>query len=393
MKRVALSVTTIALALVGFSGSVVGQNPRPLHHRASLFRPYSVVSPDVHADGRVTFHFRDPHAHRVVLSLEGRLKPVPMEKGADGVWSVTVGPLAPAIYGYTFFADGVPLLDPANSEMKPNLLNVQSMFEVPGATPEPWDVQDVPHGVVHQHFYHSTVVGDNRDFYVYTPPGYKAVARKRYPVLYLLHGYSDDASAWTAVGRANVILDNLIAEGKAKPMIVVMPLGYGAPQVVSRTHAGPLNPDLLKENLVKFGEALLNEVMPRVEKDYRVKTDRADTAIAGLSMGGGESLYVGLNNLQRFAWVGSFSGALMSRSGFAASFPSLSASVNSQLRLLWIACGKQDPLVGQFNRRFQPWLTSKGVSFTAVWTPGMHTWMVWRNNLVALTPLLFRKKK
>ncbi len=392
MKGLKLIVPILAISLGGFPARGAGQTGQRSQHHAPLFRPYSIVSPELQTDRRVTFRFLDPNAHRVVLSLEGRRRPLAMQKDAQGVWSVTVGPLAPAIYGYSFVADGVPLSDPANSLFKPNLLNVQNMVEVPGPTPEPWDVQDVPHGVVHHGFYHSTVVGDNRDFYVYTPPGYNPASRKRYPVLYLLHGYSDDASAWTAVGRANIILDNLIAEGKAKPMMVVMPLGYGAPQVVSRTRTGPLNPELLSENLVKFGQALLTEVMPQIDKDYRVKTDREDTAIAGLSMGGGESLYVGLNNFQRFAWIGSFSGALMSRSGFTALFPSLNSSANSKLRLLWIACGRQDPLVGQFNRRFEPWLTSKGIRFTDVWTPGMHTWMVWRNNLVAFAPLLFRKK-
>lgn len=392
MKGLKLIVPILAISLGGFPARGAGQTGQPSQHHAPLFRPYSIVSPELQTDRRVTFRFLDPNAHRVVLSLEGRGRPLAMQKDAQGVWSVTVGPLAPAIYGYSFVADGVPLSDPANSLFKPNLLNVQNMVEVPGPAPEPWDVQDVPHGVVHHDFYHSTVVGDNRDFYVYTPPGYNPASRKRYPVLYLLHGYSDDASAWTAVGRANIILDNLIAEGKAKPMMVVMPLGYGAPQVVSRTRTGPLNPELLSENLVKFGQALLTEVMPQIDKDYRVKTDREDTAIAGLSMGGGESLYVGLNNFQHFAWIGSFSGALMSRSGFTALFPSLNSSANSKLRLLWIACGRQDPLVGQFNRRFEPWLTSKGVRFTDVWTPGMHTWMVWRNNLVAFAPLLFRKK-
>ena len=171
----------------------------------------------------------------------------------------------------------------------------------------PWEVTGVPRGAVHHHFYRSGVVGDNRDFYVYTPPGYDLKAKRPYPVLYLLHGYSDDASGWTAVGRAHVILDNLIAQGKAKPMLVVMPLGYGAPEIVSRNGPRLRDPGLRQRNFDKFRDALLAEVIPEVEKSYRVAKDRGSRAIAGLSMGGAESLYTGLNALDRFAWVGAFS--------------------------------------------------------------------------------------
>src|SRR5262249_29131930 len=155
--------------------------------------------------------------------------------------------------------------------------------------------------------YRSGVVGDERDFYVYTPPGYNPGADRRYPVLYLLHGFSDDASGWTAVGRAHVILDNLIAQRKAKPMLVVMPLGYGAPAIAPRTGPALRDPNLGQRNYDRFRNALLTEVLPEVEKTYRVATDRSSRAIAGLSMGGAESLFVGLNALDRFAWVGAFS--------------------------------------------------------------------------------------
>ena len=348
--------------------------------------PWRVVSPQVHSDRKVTFRFRDPNARKVLLLLEGA-KPAPMQKGAHGVWSVTVGPLQPEYYGYSFLADGVGLMDPSNSLIKPNLLNPQNMVHVPGPSSLPWEMNNVPHGIVHHHFYHSNVVGDNRDFYVYTPPGYNPRGRKRYPVLYLLHGFSDGANGWTAVGRANIILDNLIAQGKAKPMIVVMPLGYGAPQILKPGALGKT--DLAKENLTKFSQALLTEVMPRVEKDYRVLPGRANTAIAGLSMGGGESLYVGLNHLNRFAWVGAFSAGLLP--DLDQEFPRLAAKDNSKLRLLWVACGEQDTLVGPFNVKLRAWLRSKGVKFTKIGTPGVHSWMVWRGNLAAFAPLLFRK--
>ena len=190
------------------------------------------------------------------------------------------------------------------------------------------EINDVPHGEVHHHFYRSAVVGDDRDYYVYTPPGY-AKSTKRFPVLYLLHGFSDDASGWTAVGHANIILDNLIAAGKAKPMIVVMPLGYGAPAVVSR---GPRDPAANKANVPKFREMLITELMPRVEAEYRIERARDQHAIAGLSMGGAESLFTGLNNLDKFAYVASFSAGGLGED-YATLFPKLDQSANKDLKL------------------------------------------------------------
>jgi enterochelin esterase family protein len=168
----------------------------------------------------------------------------------------------------------------------PNFLYVSSEVHVPGPASLPWEVNDVPHGIVHHHFYHSTVVGDNRDFFVYTPPGYDPHAKNAYPVLYLLHGYSDDASGWTAVGKANVIFDNLIAQGKVKPMLVVMPLGYGAPEILARNGPSWRDRALVERNFSRFRDALLTEVIPQVEQTYRAAKDRDSRAIAGLSNGG-----------------------------------------------------------------------------------------------------------
>ena len=355
-----------------------------------VWPPHRLDSPQVQPDHHVTFRLSDPNAQEVELNLEGA-KPVAMQKDANGIWSVTIGPLEPDYYGYSFVADGINLLDPSNTVVKPNLLTLSNEVHVPGPSSLPWEINDVPHGVIHQHFYHSTVVGDNRDFYVYTPPGYDAAAKTPYPVLYLLHGYSDDASGWTAVGRANVILDNLIAQGKTKPMIVVMPLGYGAPQILDTNGPTFRDASLVRRNMDKFREALFTEVMPEVEKDYRVSTDRSQRAIAGLSMGGAESLYVGLNNLDRFAWVASFSAGGLG-DDYNTAFPSLDSSANGKLSVLWIACGTDDHLIGP-NRKFREWLTSKGIHHTDIETPGMHTWMVWRRNLAALTPLLFQDSK
>ncbi len=362
------------------SGWAQSSPPRPAPPPAP-----TIVSPEVQSDRRVTFRFHDPNAAEALLELEGA-KSLSMQKDDHEMWTITIGPLDPDFYGYFFQADGVGLIDPSNPLMKPNLLNTQSMVHVPGPASLPWEVNDIPHGVVHHHFYKSVVVGDQSDFYVYTPPAYDPGAKTKYPVLYLLHGFSDDASGWTAVGRANVILDNLIASGKAKPMLVVMPLGYGAPEIVRR---GGFDDDLLRrKNFEKFTATLLTEVIPQVEKQYRVSEDRNSRAIAGLSMGGSESLLTGLNNLDKFAWIGAFSSGGLDED-FAVDFPSLDSSANSKIRLLWIACGTDDGLV-TINRSFREWLKSKGIRHDDIETPGAHTWMVWRRNLASFAPQLFR---
>jgi len=283
--------------------------------------------------------------------------------------------------------DGVRSLDPFNHRLVPNLISPGNFLHVQGPPSLPWETNDVPRGEIHHHFYKSAVANDQRDFYVYTPPGYDPRAKQSYPVLYLMHGFSDDASGWTAVGRANVILDNLIAQGKSKPMIIVMPLGYGAPEIVV-PGPGAFAPELRKLNYDRFSQALLTEVMPQVEAAYRVSKDRNSRAIAGLSMGGAESLLTGLNNLDKFAWIGAFSSGGFTED-FDAEFPGLNAKANEKLRVLWIACGTDDGLMA-WNRKARAWLDSKGVHSTGIETPGGHAWMVWRRNLVDFSGLLFR---
>ena len=350
--------------------------------------PAAVISPEVHSNNQVTFRFRAPNAKEVALSLEGAAKDQPMQKHEQGVWTITTEPLGPDFYGYSFVADGVHLIDPSNFLLKPNILSTQSQVHVPGPASLPWEITDVPHGEIHHHFYKSRVVGDQRDFYVYTPPGYDPRAKQSYPVLYLLHGFSDDASGWTAVGRAHVILDNVIAQGKAKPMLVVMPLGYGAPEILKLGFGGFRNTELRDRNFAKFREALLAEVLPQVEASYAVAKDRESRAIAGLSMGGAESLLTGLNSLNQFAWIGAFSSGGLPEE-FEKDFPALDAQADQQLHLLWIACGTEDRLI-DLNRKVRAWLASKGVRHVDIETPGAHTWMVWRRNLAAFTSLLFR---
>jgi enterochelin esterase family protein len=335
----------------------------------------------------VTFRFLAPNAQEVKLAREGA-EPSAMQKDDKGVWSVTTAPLPPDYYGYSIIVDGVRMLDPYNHLLVPNLLTPANAVHIAGPS-LPWEVNDVPRGEVHHHFYKSAVAGDDRDYYVYTPPNYDPKAKKTYPVLYLLHGFSDDASGWTAVGHANVIFDNLIAQGKAKPMIVVMPLGYGTMEMIRLGWGGIANhPDVHEENFRKFRDALLTEVIPKVESEYRVTKDRDSRAIAGLSMGGAESLRIGLNGLDKFAWIGAFSAGGMP-DDFEKDFPGLDAKANQQIHLLWIACGTEDRLITP-NRNLREWLKSKGVQHTDIETPGMHTWMVWRRNLAEFAGLLFR---
>ncbi len=351
------------------------------------FPPPPPVSPELHPDGSVTFRIGAPNAKEVKLDREGT-EPVDMQKDAQGVWSVTTSPLALDYYGYSFAVDGVRTMDASNSLLVPNLIFPGNAVHVPGPPSLPWEMSDVAHGETHHHFYRSAVAQDDRDYYVYTPPGYESSGKQKYPVLYLLHGFSDDASGWTAVGHVNVILDNLIAQGKARPMIVVMPLGYGTMEMIRLGWNAWSHTDVRDTNFKNFTEALLTEVMPQVESEYRIAKDRNSRAIAGLSMGGSESLLTGLNHLDKFSWVGAFSSGGIPED-FHKDFPSLDAKANRQLHLLWIACGTEDHLI-TINRNLRAWLKEKGVKATEIETPGMHTWMVWRRNLAEFTQLLFR---
>jgi enterochelin esterase family protein len=245
---------------------------------------------------------------------------------------------------------------------------------------------------MHHHFYATaTVLGlpDNQSaYFVYTPPGYDQKAKKPYPVLYLLHGWSDSDTGWIAVGRANFIFDNLLAQGKIKPMVVVMPLGYGDISFI-HTHDVWEVPAAIDHNTDLFSKALLTEVLPRVESEYRVSKDRNDRAIAGLSMGGLESLQIGLTHTGQFAWIGGFSSAVHQLDFEKALSPLDPKSAN--LHLLWIACGTEDSLIKP-NRKLVDFLKARDMPVTQIETPGLHTWMVWRDNLIHFTPLLFQQK-
>jgi enterochelin esterase family protein len=376
----------LLFSFLALCGLAAAQQAKPAPAQAPQ-RPSSLDTPEVHSDNSVTFRFLAPNAQGVKLGREGA-EQVAMQRDGKGVWTVNTASLPPDYYGYSIIVDGVRSIDPFNPLLKPNLLSTENMVHVQGPPSLPWETNDVPRGEVHHHFYRSAVASDQRDFYVYTPPGYDPAAKTTYPVLYLLHGYSDDASGWTAVGRANVILDNLIARGKAKPMIVVMPLGYGTMEIIGLGWGAWSHTDVRDRNFSNFREALLTEVMPKVESEYRVTSDRNSRAIAGLSMGGSESLLTGLNNLDKFAWIGAFSSGGIPDE-FEKDFPGLDAKANQQIRLLWIACGTEDRLI-TVNRNLREWLKSKGIQHTDIETPGMHTWMVWRRNLAEFAGLLFR---
>jgi enterochelin esterase family protein len=347
--------------------------------------PGPLVSPEVHSDGSVTFRAFRPSSLEMFVQIDGK-EPVIMQKDDMGVWSLTTQPLTPDYYGYIFQDTGIPVIDPSNPLLLPNLLQNENTVHVPGPPSLPWEISNVPHGVVHHCFFKSDAVGDERDFYVYTPPGYDAHATTKFPVLYLLHGFGQYSSSWLQVAFANRILDHLIDEGKAKPMIVVMPDSYGGAEILEPN--AYWNDALRTRNFERFKESLFNEVMPRVARDFNVLTDRDSTALAGLSMGGAQTAIIGLNNLDRFGWIGMFSSGGL-RKNFDQEFPGLNSSANSRLHLLWVACGKDDGLLS-INQDLNKWLTSEDIRHTYIETPGNHTWMVWRRNLAAFAPLLFR---
>ncbi|MBS1857436.1 MAG: esterase [Acidobacteria bacterium] len=411
MRRSVLAVVLVSATIA----AGMAQNPPGRGGRG--FGGGAVRSPEVAADGRVTFRLRAPNAKEVFVTGIGQR--LAMEKNEQGIWSVTTEPMKPDIYTYSFSVDGATFNDPGNGTLKSSFNGAgPNILTVPGdVTWEPGS--NLPRGTVAHHFYHSAIAGDDRDYFVYTPANYDPKRKEPYPTLYLLHGLGDKAGAWTDVGAANVILDNLIAQGKAKPMVMVNTLGYGN----SGGPSGAMSPDMLPA----FVRTVLEEVMPKVEKDYHVSKDRSQRAIAGLSMGGAEATLAGLNHLDKFAWIGSFSGAYVmwprppaaNGSGTAGrgaeaaangrgrggrgpasldasviekNFPNLDAKANSRISLLWIACGDADSLVG-VNRNFRDWLNAKGVKLTYTEIPGMaHVWPLWRQNLTELAPLLFRAK-
>jgi len=343
-------------------------------------RRQPIISPEVHDDRQVTFRLRAPQAERVEVNVQFARGNQLMKKGENGLWTVTLGPAEPGIYAYSFTVDGLQIVDPANSWLKVWLRNSQNLVEVPGEQPMYFQEQHVPHGTVHRHRYHSKSLGITRGLYVYTPPGYETNRRAKYPVLYLFHGFGDDESAWTMVGRANVIVDNLLAQNKAKPLIIVMPYGH--------TPSAP--PEMRSIGRYEaFEKDLVQDVIGYVEKSYRAGAGQKNRAVAGLSMGGGQSLTVGLGNLETFGWVGAFSSAIPKGERFEELLAE-PKSINDKLNLLWIGCGRKDFLFDA-NQKFFEQLKADGIEHVAHITEGAHEWRIWRRYLNEFVPLLFKE--
>ena len=372
--------------------------------------PPAVVSPEVGPNRSITLRYFAPNAKGVTANGELDGKPHPMTKAANGVWSVTIGPLAPDIYTYAFTVDGAVALDPQNTNTKPGYgsFGAVSVVQVPGDGPQFYDARPVPHGEVRIRPYESKALGLSRTMWVYTPPGYET--GKDYPVLYLLHGAGDVESGWVLIGRANLILDNLIAEKKAMPMVVVMPLGHtiqsfwtGPAKVfidpVAKAFSGGNLDEVVtamlsgdgQGGLSPFAKDLLQDVLPLVESSFKVSKKAGDRAIAGLSMGGGQTLNVAFNRPDLFSYVAIMSPAANARADqIYAKFLGNAAEVNKRFKLFWMGVGKDDTLTGPGDKDFDQVLTRRGITHTFKQTEGRHEWTVWRHHLNEVAPMLFR---
>jgi len=343
-----------------------------------------VDSPQIDPDSSVTFRLRAPSAQSAAVSIESRPGQTPMTKDSHGVWSATVGPLPPNVYAYGFVVDGLHVLDPANPDIQPRRALTASLFEIPAKEPQYYDYQEVPHGIVRLEYYQSKSLGRLRQMRIYTPPGYDQNTGKRYPVLYLLHGYGDNQATWCGAGRAPWIADNLIAEGQAPPMIIVMPDGHAVVPLQSGR-----DPKATLHNLLEFQRDLLQDIIPRVENEYRVKGDRLDRAIIGPSMGGRQALTIGLSHPELFAWVGGMSGGVADPKVTLADCLGDPQATNARLKLLWFCCGTSDPLMAG-NRQLDALFTSAGIRHQFVPLAGAHGWDVWRPALKEFLGKIFQ---
>jgi len=375
-----------ALIMLHVSGLVVGQPPRG---------PF-VISPQVLPDKKVTFRYLAPAAKDVKLggSQFGATN-LPMKKDSIGIWSVTVGPVRPDIYPYSFLVDGVTVMDPANEDFFPNERFKASLVDVPGFTPLIHAVRDVPHGSVNYEYYPS-VEGTTGSIVVYTPPGYDKDATKKYPVFYLISGTTDTEETFFKVGRTNLILDNLIAEGKAKPMIIVMPYGNMEARIAEQK-AAPKPADPVRDSpdaitrMRRFEQDLTKNVIPYIDKSYRTIPNRDSRAIGGFSRGGGQTLRTAFWNMDKFSWICAYSANLPStemESSYA-SIVSNPDNTNKQLKLLWVGVGTEDFLYNDVST-FMNYLTSKKINYKSLVTGGGHTWMNVKTYVAETAQLLFK---
>lgn len=350
----------------------------------------TLKSPKVLDDKRVVIQIYAPKASDVMVGgdFASGNKPLPLTKNDQGVWSVTLGPLTPDYYTYTLTVDGVRTMDPKNAMIKQGISSLENVMMVPGPETAFEDNRAVPHGEVREVWYSSNTLGMMRRMHVYTPPGYDK-GNTKYPVFYLLHGGGDDDSGWNTVGRAGFILDNLIATGKAKPMVVVMPNG-SMPMPPS---TGMPNPQAMNNMRALFADELLKEIMPLVEKTYRTQPNAENRAIAGLSMGGFQTLDVTLTRPELFNYVGVFSSGFFGPSVDEAETKYAKAlndpSFNKGKKLFWIGIGKDD-FVMDSNKKTLALLDKHQIKYQYKETSGGHTWINWRQYLNEYVPMLFR---
>ena len=391
----------------------------PAQGRGAAPQAPAVTSPEVHSDRRVTFRIFAPEATKVELRSPGDIPgvsgrgvaPPQLTRNADGVWEATLGPVPAGAYRYVFVVNGVTVVDSRNPATSQTNTSVYSLAVVPGS--DVFDTKHVPHGAVASVHYHSSALGGIRRMHVYTPPGYET-SRDRYPVFYLLHGAGDVDDSWSSVGRAGFILDNLIAAGKAKPMIVVMPAGHvngaGAALGGQVPAAAAQGMPGIGSGPDPFASDFLTDLLPYVEKNYRALTDRQNRAIAGLSMGGNQTLNIAVPHLEKFAYVGVFSSGIISggRGAAAASGPPAgpfgeawekqnlaaldNAATKRDLRLLWFSTGKDDFLI-QTTRDTVALFKKHGFNPVFIESEGAHTWLNWRDYLSQFAPQLFQPKR
>jgi enterochelin esterase-like enzyme len=338
------------------------------------------ISPEI-GKSDVTFRIQAPQAKEVKLKLRAPFGgDTQLTKGEKGMWTATLTGVKPGVWEYSFLVDGLNIIDPLNPVLKPQRSPNTSILHVPSEPPAPWDLTKVPHGVVHQMDYYSRATKSWKGLTIYTPPGALADPTPL-PVLYLSHGYSDNEKSWTTHGKAHWILDNLIAEGKAKPMIIVMPDGHAIPPSTGWKE------EYGQENTRLYAEDLVTDVVPLVQKTFRVNPNAEARAFAGLSMGGRHAIYVAMNHHDKFRWVGAFSSAIPNAEQLAAGVDK-AAATNADLKLFWVACGKNDFLF-KANEEFNQLLTTKGVKHEYAVTEGDHSWPIWRDYLVTFAQRLF----
>jgi enterochelin esterase-like enzyme len=365
-----------SVAALGLAASALAQAPAA--------RPAQIQSPVVHADRTVTFNFRAPDAKKVELSGQFLTGNQPLQKDDAGVWSLTVGPVEPNLYPYNFVVDGIGVSDPANPDLFPNERFKASLVDIPAATPLLHAVQSVPHGELTYCYYESKTLNRTRPLIVYTPPGYRA-GTDHYPVFYLVSGTTDTEETWFKVGRANFILDNLIAQKKAVPMIIVLP--YGNMMMGTPPPTSPQAAEMYKV----FNDELVDNVIPYVEANYRTRPGREQRAIAGFSRGGGQALFTGFNNRDKFAWIASYSAYLTPEvfGNYFATAAADPAATNRQLKLLWLGVGKSDFLYPQATA-FIDYLQAHHLEHQTLITEGGHTWMNARHYLTDTLQLYFK---